>query len=209
MDSYLTLMGEGEGYYEEKRSKFFGRCKNVTEKDEAVAYINDVKSRFRDASHNVGAYSIRAGNLTHSSDDGEPSGTAGLPALDVLRKGGIVDAVVVVTRYFGGTELGKGGLVRAYTAAASDAVKNAGVARMTLCCEYLLTVDYPQYELLLKLLDSLSARVEGADFTDRVAVTVTLRKETEPQLLQAFSELTKNASTPRLLKELYDPFTKV
>lgn len=175
MEGYRTLAGRGESLLIEKKSKFIGHASPASSKEAALDFIGAIRAEYRDASHNVPAYYIRAGNLTHAGDDGEPSGTAGMPVLGVLQKGGIVDAVVVVTRYFGGTKLGTGGLVHAYSAAALDAVQDAGIAEMTLSAVYSLTVDYALYELLEKLLASLSVRVDGADFADRVTLRCAVR----------------------------------
>ncbi len=209
MESYRTLMGPGESLIIEKKSKFLGHCLPVDSQQLAIDFIARMKSEYRDASHNVGAYYIRNGNINHSSDDGEPSGTAGMPVLDVLQKGKIVDAVIVVTRYFGGTLLGTGGLVRAYSAAASAAVKAAGVAVMTLCYAYDIPVEYSLYESLLKLLLEIGARVETSDFSERVMVRCTIKKEMEPRLLEMVRELSRGASVPERTREFFDPFERL
>lgn len=116
---YTTLAGYGEDEFVEKRSRFIGYAAPVSTEAEAVAFVNSIRERHREATHNVYAYILREGQIKRYSDDGEPQGTAGIPVLDVLQKAGIVDAVVVVTRYFGGTLLGAGGLVRAYTEGAA------------------------------------------------------------------------------------------
>ena len=99
--SYKTVKEYGEAEFVEKRSRFIGYCKPVKTEEEAIAFINEKKSKHWDATHNVYAYCIREGNIKRYSDDGEPQGTAGIPTLDVLQKSGVTDAVVVVTRYFG------------------------------------------------------------------------------------------------------------
>ena len=108
---YTTLADYGTDEFVEKRSRFIGYAKPVTTEEEAIAFVNEIRAQHREASHNVYAYALREGQVRRYSDDGEPQGTAGIPVLDVLQKSGIVDAVVVVTRYFGGTLLGAGGLV--------------------------------------------------------------------------------------------------
>ena len=129
MSGYKTLRGPAEAELTEKRSVFICRVKPVSTEEEALAFLNDIRRRFSDARHNVYAYALRGNGISRFSDDGEPHGTAGLPTLDVLRKGGIVDAVAVTTRYFGGILLGTGGLVRAYSLAASMAVSARASAR--------------------------------------------------------------------------------
>lgn len=208
MESYRTLTGAGESLVVEKKSKFLGHCLPVTEQRQAIDFIGRIKGEHRGANHNAGAYFIREGNINHSSDDGEPPGTAGMPVLDVLQKGRIVDAVIVVTRYFGGTLLGTGGLVRAYSSAASAAVKDAGIAVMALSSVYLISVDYPHYEPLLKLLTSLGVRAK-ADFSDRVRVECTLRKEKTPLLLESVRELTRGECVPLFREERYEPVEEI
>lgn len=122
---------------------FICRVKPVSTEEEALAFLNDIRRRFSDARHNVYAYALRGNGISRFSDDGEPHGTAGLPTLDVLRKGGIVDAVAVTTRYFGGILLGTGGLVRAYSLAASMAVERAGVCEMAACAFFPLPSAMP------------------------------------------------------------------
>ena len=209
MDSYRTLSGVGEAELVEKKSKFFGYASPVISREEALGFIASVRKKHKDASHNVPAYSIKAGNLTHAGDDGEPSGTAGIPVLDVLQKAGIVDAAIVVTRYFGGTLLGTGGLVRAYSATAAAAVRSAGIAVMTHCAVYSISVDYPLFEPLQKLLESGGARVDDVVFTNNVTLCYTVKKcEIMPMLL-AVRELTRGGSEPQLLREIFDTFEKI
>ena len=108
----------------------------VSTQEEAIAFINEIKTKHWDATHNVYAYVIRSEGVTRYSDDNEPQGTAGIPVLDAIRKRGITDCVVVVTRYFGGTLLGAGGLVRAYSASAKAGIDAAGECVMTFCSPY-------------------------------------------------------------------------
>ena len=111
MDFYKTVLNEAQDEFVEKRSKFIGYCKPIKTEQEAIDFINEKRSIHWDATHNVYAYVLKDGNIQRYSDDSEPQGTAGVPTLDVIRKSGVVDCVVVVTRYFGGVLLGAGGLV--------------------------------------------------------------------------------------------------
>ena len=131
--SYLTLGGQGEIEYVERRSRFLAHARPVTTEEEALAFLEQIRSKYWDASHNVYAYSLREGQIRRFSDDGEPQGTSGMPTLEVLTKSGITDAIIVVTRYFGGVLLGAGGLVRAYSHAARMAVDAAEVLTMRPC----------------------------------------------------------------------------
>ena len=116
-ECYKTVKSDGEALIIEKKSKFIATVKPVTSDEEAQAFLAQMRSEYSDATHNVYAYVIDENNIFRYSDDGEPSGTAGMPVLDTIRKEGLVDVAVVVTRYFGGTLLGTGGLVHAYGAA--------------------------------------------------------------------------------------------
>ena len=115
MEEYKTIELEADDFFIEKKSRFIGYAKPIKTQQEALDFIAKIKSKHWDATHNVYAYVLRENNIQRYSDDGEPGGTAGVPMLDVLLKEGVVDACVVGTRYFGGTLLGAGGLVRAYS----------------------------------------------------------------------------------------------
>ena len=119
---YRTIRAAASAEFVEKRSRFIGYISPVTTQQDAIAFIDSIKSKHWDATHNVPAYIIRDGNICRFSDDGEPQGTAGMPILEVLRHENLTDCVCVVTRYFGGILLGAGGLCRAYTKAAKDAL---------------------------------------------------------------------------------------
>ena len=130
MTPYRTAAGYGEAEYEDKRSRFIGHIKPVTSENEAKAFIDEMRRTYADATHNVFAYVLREGNILRWSDDGEPGGTSGQPTLAVLQGAGLTDVCCVTTRYFGGTLLGSGGLVRAYSAAARAALREAGILVM-------------------------------------------------------------------------------
>lgn len=171
---YLTVAKAAVDEFTEKRSRFIGAIQPVTTEEEAQAFIRERSKAFWDAKHNVYAYVLEGGNLCRFSDDGEPQGTAGIPVLDVLRKEGLTDCAVVVTRYFGGILLGGGGLVRAYSHAAKLAVDAAGVVQMRLCRLGEVVCDYGQYGWLPALLAEQGASVLDSEFTDRVTVRFSL-----------------------------------
>ena len=133
MTPYRTAAGYGEAEYEDKRSRFIGHIKPVRSENEAKAFIDEMRRTYADATHNVFAYVLRDGNILRWSDDGEPGGTSGQPTLAVLQGAGLTDVCCVTTRYFGGTLLGSGGLVRAYSAAARAALREAPMAARELC----------------------------------------------------------------------------
>lgn len=166
---YTTLADYGTDEFVEKRSRFIGYAKPVTTEEEAIAFINEIRAQHREASHNVYAYALREGQVRRYSDDGEPQGTAGIPVLDVLQKSGIVDAVVVVTRYFGGTLLGAGGLVRAYTEGAAIAVRAARPRVMSPCTVLQMDIDYGQYGKITYILPKYHTVTLESDFGAAVA----------------------------------------
>lgn len=142
MSDYKTVRDYAAAEFIEKKSRFIGYVTPVTTEQQAMDFISQIKSKHYDATHNVYAYILRDNHIQRYSDDGEPSGTAGVPTLEVLRKEGLTDACVVVTRYFGGTLLGAGGLVRAYTKAAKLGVDAAGILQRRLCHPCTVNIDY-------------------------------------------------------------------
>ncbi len=204
-ESYRTLAGRGEIELVEKRSRFLGHCAPVRTEREALDFVAQIKALHKTATHNVWAYSVRENHLTRYTDDGEPSGTAGLPVLDVLKRGGIVDAAIVVTRYFGGTLLGTGGLVRAYGESASRAVRAGGVALMAPCTVFRLECGYADYDRVERLLQTLNARVTDSAFTDRVALTVAVEQARGQMLCAELRELTRGGSVPALVETRFEP----
>ena len=170
MEEYKTLRAPASGEFTEKRSRFIGYAQPVSTQAEAAAFIERIKKQHHDATHNVFAYLLREGQLERYSDDGEPQGTAGIPALDVLRKQGVTDCAVVVTRYFGGILLG--GLVRAYAHAAAMALSNAGIVTMAHCALLEITCDYSFYGKLAVCIPEWGGIVEDTQFGGAVTVRV-------------------------------------
>ena len=144
MAELIVPAGYGEIEYIEKRSQFIGRVWYAETEAEATARIKEMREKHWDASHNVYAYSIKNGGIARFSDDGEPSGTSGMPVMNVFRSADVDNFCCVVTRYFGGTLLGTGGLVRAYTAAVKAALENAEIIEVIRGTELVIRVTYPQ-----------------------------------------------------------------
>ena len=190
MDSYKTLSQYAAIEFVERKSIFLGYAKNACSEAEALDFINTIRKKHSDATHNVYAYSLRENNTMRFSDDGEPQGTAGLPTLEILRKGEIVDAVVVVTRYFGGIMLGAGGLIRAYSAAAKLAVDAALIKLMKLHKKYLVTVDYSSYPKLTDEFEKQNAVITNTNFAENVTIEYAVIKENEERLNNKIQELT-------------------
>lgn len=188
--SYTTLAREGVFTYEEKKSVFIGKALPVATEEEALAFIASVRAEYPDARHHVYAYLLRENSKNRYSDDHEPQGTAGMPTLDVLRKGEITDAVIVVTRYFGGTLLGAGGLVRAYTAAAAGAVREAGLRVYRTYRPLLLGLTYPDHSKLLPEIEKRGVRILSTDYTDEVTLSLSMPEEAYEEFAAFVTEAT-------------------
>lgn len=187
----------------EKRSRFIGYIAPVTEEKQAIDFINGIKSKHWDAKHNVYAYILRDGQIRRYSDDGEPQGTAGIPVLDVLQKENLTDCAVVVTRYFGGILLGGGGLVRAYSHAASLAVKAGGVIKMCLFSVCKTTVDYNLYGKLPSLIAESGGKVIDTVFESDVTVTFEIPKEKMEKFIENYTNLSFGKGITDIIDEVY------
>lgn len=187
-DSYLTVEKEFFCELFEKKSKFIAQVKPVKSEKEALNFINDIKTRNWDARHNVYAYVIKENNISRCSDDGEPHGTAGVPVLEVIKKNDLKNVALVVTRYFGGILLGTGGLVRAYSQAASMVLSRVRIIKMALCYDCSLFCDYNQYGKLLKIIDECGGIVDNSEFFQEIRVTFHLNKESFSCLSKKFLE---------------------
>lgn len=206
MNEYKTVEKEACDEFIEKKSKFIGYVKPIKTVQEATDFINSIKSKHWDATHNVSAFVLRENNIQRSSDDGEPSGTAGVPVLDVLLKEGLYDVCVVVTRYFGGILLGAGGLVRAYSHGSKLAVSAGNIITMAPCKLLSVTVDYSFYDKLLLMLNDIGANVEDSNFTDFVTVNFSLKSDLAEKFCNTLTEQSNGRYT---VKELSEKFAKV
>ena len=180
MTEYKTIKSASSDEFIVKKSRFIGYVKPVKTQEEALEFINEIKSKHWDATHNVYAYTLREGGVRRFSDDGEPQGTAGIPSLDVLLKEEVVDCCVVVTRYFGGIMLGAGGLVRAYSHGAKIALDAGGIITMSLCKIVKVKSDYNFYGRLVPLICEEGGIVEDTQFTDNVEVTFRIPEDKVP-----------------------------
>ncbi|MBE6784410.1 MAG: YigZ family protein [Ruminococcaceae bacterium] len=184
MDSYKTVSVQASDEFIEKKSKFIGYVKPVKTVDEAMAFVNEIKQKHWDATHNVYAYVLRDMMTRRYSDDGEPQGTAGIPVLDAILKAEVVDVAIVATRYFGGTLLGAGGLVRAYSHTASIALNAGKVVTMQLCAIAEAKCDYSFYGKLPTLIAEAGGKVDDTIFADDVKVVFRIADDD----LQKFNE---------------------
>lgn len=171
LERYRTVRQQSSAEIVIKKSRFIGYAKPVESEEEAVAFINEIKQLHKQATHNCSAYMIgERDQFQKASDDGEPSGTAGKPILEVIKHKGLKNVAVVVTRYFGGIMLGAGGLVRAYTDGAVAGIEAADEIVKVLHREVIVDVDYTWYGKLENVLHGKGTRVGAVDFTDRVIV---------------------------------------
>lgn len=193
---FLTVQKEASAELEEKKSRFIATVKPVASEEEARSFIEGLKSRYWNATHNVYAYYLCEGAVQQKfSDDGEPSGTAGLPVLEAIKKLGVQDAAVVVTRYFGGTLLGASGLVRAYGKSAAMGIEAAGIIKRQLCVEAEIALDYS----LLGKVQAIAAS-KGYKVKDTVyAQNVTMYLYIPVDEFEVFSELMTEATNANVL----------
>lgn len=206
MREYRTVELESSDYFVEKKSKFIGYAKPVSTQDEAVEFINTIKSKYWDATHNVYAYVLRENNTQRYSDDGEPSGTAGVPVLDVILKENVTDVCVVATRYFGGTLLGAGGLVRAYSHTSKIALDAAHIITMANCQIYSVIVDYSFYDRLNVLLSDFGATVINSDFSTSVCVEFSIKEDISELLKDKLTDISNGKYS---LNYLRSEFAKI
>lgn len=188
---YKIIEVPGYGEFEEKKSRFIAEIVPATSEEEATAFIDSVKKKYYDARHHCPAFIIgRNREVTRCSDDGEPSGTAGKPILEVMLGAEVTNAVMVVTRYFGGALLGTGGLVRAYTQAAKAALANAGIKTMRYGTRMTVGIDYPEVGRLQHLLGMRGIIPSDSRYTDKVEFDICIPAEQEREVEKALTEIT-------------------
>ena len=193
-DSYFTVRSGAEvlGEFEDRKSRFIAQLVHVESVDEAQAHQAAVRARHYDARHNVPAF-ILVDGTERASDDGEPRRTSGMPTLEVLRGAGLKDVCCVTTRYFGGTLLGPGGLVRAYAAAAQAAIEQArvagGIVEMTSVVPVDIAMAYAQYEQVVRMVGDTGGKIAATDYTDEVVVHAVYREGEQAPLRPLLTEL--------------------
>ncbi|MDO5132185.1 MAG: YigZ family protein [Eubacteriales bacterium] len=193
--AYLTIRETGKGEYEEKKSRFLGEAIHVESEEEAAAGIARIRKQYYDARHHCYAWVTgEGGERRKSSDDGEPSGTAGQPILKVIEGCGCTNVLVVVTRYFGGTLLGTGGLVRAYTQAARAAMENAETVRMCLCRQLAVTVEYSALDRLMYALRREEIETGETEYGAKVTLHLTVEEPRADALEKMITTLTSGGA---------------
>ncbi len=184
-------------------SRFITNLAPAVSAEEARAFIAEIKKRHPAATHHVPAFVIGHGNsiITHSSDDGEPSGTAGRPALAVLQGSGLGNVVVVVTRYFGGTKLGTGGLVKAYGDAVREVLKKVRYAELLPTTTLMIVIPYRLYDQVVRLMETHFGQVLGTDFLEEVTVTVRFKDEEVEPFTNVLTNLSAGQVEPIVVEQ--------
>ena len=201
MESYITVKKSSHFEYEDRKSVFIGQAMPVNNEADAIAFVNSVKKRYPDARHHVYAYVLRENSSMRFTDDGEPQGTAGMPVLDAIRKNGCTDVVIVVTRYFGGTLLGTGGLVRAYTAAAIGALESAEIIRYDIYSTIEISVSYSDYGKITAILAERGFRTEDTAYDTGVSLIGSIVKTEAEGLIDAITEATAGRAQINIIGE--------
>ncbi len=192
LNSFYSVLHSSETMIEIEKSKFISYVKPVETEQEATDFINSIKKKHYDATHNVSAFYLRENSFyKRSSDDGEPSGTAGMPALQTMVNRGIIDVCVVITRYFGGTKLGTGGLVRAYTESTNKGLDNAKVIEFHKMKEYILTLSYDLLSSIQYHLKKKDILVLDTIYEENIKIHILL-KESETDILTDLINLTSS-----------------
>ena len=204
MSSYKTLHDFGSDEIIIEKSTFIGYAKPIKTEEEAVEFVNEIKKKHKDATHNVWAYTVGpAMNIQRYSDDGEPQGTAGIPTLEVIKKEDLRDVVVVVTRYFGGIKLGAGGLVRAYTKGAKVGLEAAKIIEKVMYKEVNIKIDYNQLGKVQNEIMNLGYFIKDTVYEDNVEIIVYSKLEDVEALTSRMIDITSATAGIVLGDEFY------
>ncbi|HBF5490771.1 TPA: YigZ family protein [Clostridioides difficile] len=204
MSNYRTLHEFGTDEITIEKSVFIGYAKPIKSEEEALEFINEIKKKHKDATHNVWAYTVDKNmNIQRYSDDGEPQGTAGIPTLEVIKKEDLRDVAVVVTRYFGGTKLGAGGLVRAYTKGAKLGLEAGKIIYKVMYQEVKVKIDYTQLGKVQNELMNLGYFIKDTVYEDNVEIVVYSRLEDVEKLSEKMIDITSGTGKIVLGEEFY------
>ena len=209
MKSYKTLLESAGDEYLVQKSRFIGYAAPVSTPEDALAFLDGIRQKHKDASHNCFAYIIgQNAGIMRYSDDGEPSGTAGMPIIEVMKARGVVDAAVVVTRYFGGILLGAGGLVRAYSHTCSLALNAAKVCEIHPTERWLFEVSYPLWDRVQHSLKSQPVRMENSEFATGVTFELLVKVADSAALQKELTTVTDGQLTALMTDELFSPWAE-
>ncbi|MDL4839209.1 YigZ family protein [Aquibacillus rhizosphaerae] len=193
LPNYFTVKQEGSDEVVIQKSRFIGYVKRVETEEEAQLFIHSIKKKHHDATHNCSAYMIgERDQIQKANDDGEPSGTAGVPILEVIKKRQLKDTAVVITRYFGGTKLGAGGLIRAYSSTTSQAINTTGVVERRLMKEIFVTADYSLLGKLENVLINSSYILDHIEYLDTVRLSIFVEEGKQEEFTNWIIDLTSN-----------------
>lgn len=205
MSDYKTVGRRASAVIYEKKSEFIGYIAHVESRRQAAEYLASIKKKHYDATHHCFAYIVKEEKIERQSDDGEPQKTAGMPILEVIRHSGLEDVIIVVVRYFGGTLLGTGGLVRAYTGAAQAALAAAEILSYSLCVDVSIQAEYPLYDRLVNIFHNHGAKIIDTRFTDKVYIKGRMLSGSQRPLVRDIELVTKGRK-PEVSREIYDIF---
>lgn len=204
MGEYRTIEGESVFELVEKKSRFIAHLIHVNSEDEALEILATIRKAHAQARHNVYAYILNGGRARYS-DDGEPAQTSGLPTYDTLMHANLLDVICVTTRYFGGTLLGTGGLVRAYTQACQGAIAQANIVTVQMCADVRIEITYDLYQTVQKICEANKSKFITTDFTDKVLMLARIKAEDAESL----SADIVNATSGRCQILISEPFEGV
>lgn len=201
---YKTLHEFGMDEIIIEKSRFIGYAKPIKTEEEAIEFVNEIKKKHKDATHNVWAYTLgKSMNIQRYSDDGEPQGTAGIPTLEVIKKEDLRDVVVVVTRYFGGVKLGAGGLVRAYTKGAKVGIDAGKVVSKVLYKDVRIKIDYNQLGKVQNEIMNMNYFMKDTIYEDNVVLVIYSRENEVSDLISKITDITSATADISILDEFY------
>ena len=201
---YKTLIRDAQDEFVVNKSRFIGHGRPCETEEAALKFLAEMRTKYRDATHNCYAYIIGANmGVMRYSDDGEPGGTAGMPIIEVMKARGVTNCAVVVTRSFGGVLLGAGGLVRAYSQGAAAAINACGVGVMHPTARYLMEIPYPLLNRMDYFLKGEPVQVEDRTFTDVITYTLVVRCADEAGFLARLTDMSEGSVEPLRYEELY------
>jgi len=204
MQAYTTVRREASFEYEDRKSVFIAEVSPVSSEEEALGFLASIKKKYPDANHHVYAYVLRENSIMRFSDDREPQGTAGMPVLDVIRKNSCCDVAIVVVRYFGGTLLGTGGLVRAYGGAAAGALRSAEIITYDIYTFFDIEVSYSDHGKILSVLESVGFRIKDTVFSDKVTVMGSVKSAMLNEVLKKITEACCGRAQFKNIEEKFD-----
>ena len=204
LSSYKTVYSDSETEFIEKKSRFIGRCFHVESENDAIKKLEQIRKENWDATHNCYAYILKNG-CSRFSDDGEPSGTAGMPIIETMKHSGVTDALVIVTRYFGGILLGTGGLVRAYSKSAADAITAARIVQMIPCNCFSIKTSYSYWNVIKKICEKFGS-IENTSFSENIECLAWVKIDCSDKFMNEIVDKTDGRILPEVLSQDSFPF---